>query len=170
MFWEGEVNFVGASFGFLLAAYFDMRTHDEKFFKWMDAEMPSILVGIFFVDIAAFFTGAIYGSETSMFWGVRYETFGVDILNAVHPVTLYAAICHLILFFCTKKHQLVYEKVQGKLALKTTIFFFMIEFFLQFFRGDKTFIVTGNIRLEQVFALIFLIFLFFVLKYRSKSS
>ncbi len=170
MFWEGEVNFVGASLGFLGASYFDMRAHDEKFFEWMDAAIPSILVGIFFVDIAAFFTGAIYGNETDMFWGVRYETFGVDILNPVHPVTLYAAAFHLGLFLWAKKHQPIYEKLSGKLSLKSAIFFFIIEFFLQFFRGDKTLILLDTIRLEQVFSLIFLIFLFFALKSRKKSS
>ncbi|MDH3324994.1 MAG: prolipoprotein diacylglyceryl transferase, partial [Candidatus Peregrinibacteria bacterium] len=114
-FWDGEVHFLGSLLGFLLVAYFDLRAHDKSFFKWLDAGIPSILVGVFIVDIAGFFTGAVYGNETSLFWGVQYETSGVDILNPVHPVTIYAAILHFLIFRWTKLYQKAFSRIPGKL-------------------------------------------------------
>ncbi|MCK5461029.1 prolipoprotein diacylglyceryl transferase [Candidatus Gracilibacteria bacterium] len=155
-FWEGEIYFFGALVGFLFAMYLDLRKQKENFLQWLDLAVPAIFLGVLIVDWAQFFTGAIYGKETDFFWGVQYETFGVEILNPVHPVSLYAFLAHFWIFHGIKKYEKKLEKFPGKLSFQAGILFFSTDFLLQFVRGDNTFMLFDFWRIEQVFDVVML--------------
>ena len=127
---------------------------------WLDQAMGSLFLGILIVDIAAFLTGAIYGCETILPWGIQYETFGVDILNPTHPVSVYAFIAHFITYSWIRRHEFFADRFPGKLTFFAGIAFFGIDFVLQFFRGDSTLLVFEIIRIEQLFDFFALIFFF----------
>jgi len=105
-------------------------------------------------DVGGFFTGALYGSETGLFWGIKYNAMGVKILSPVHPVTIYALLGHILLWFAAKHYWLKWKKTPGKLATMLGIWFFTLEFLWQFFRGDETLLLPGGIRLEQLLSLL----------------
>jgi len=158
-FWDGGINFYGSLIGCLLTARWDLKKHGYTFSQWIDIAIPSILLGILITDIAAFLTGATYGKETTLPWGIQYQTFGVDILNPVHPISLYAFFIHLWLLYWTKGHEKTYERFPEKLAIRTGILFFMADFFLQFLYGDKTYLLYEMLRIEQIIDLVIIIFL-----------
>lgn len=159
-FWDGELNFIGMSLGMIGMMYYELQKRKMDFIRWIDAAITPFLFGVLILDIAAFLTGALYGRETTMPWGIQYETFSVDILSPVHPVTIYAFLLHLPLYFWAKRYVHVYERLRGRLAIRAGIFFFLIDLFLQFFRGDPTLYILGTIRIEVLFDILILIFLF----------
>jgi phosphatidylglycerol:prolipoprotein diacylglycerol transferase len=163
-FWDGGISFWGIIFGFLSVAIFNLKIHKESIAKWGDAISLSILIGFLILDVAGFFTGAIYGRETSLFWGIRYETFEVDLLKPIHPVTLYAAIAHLWIFQRIKRKMNIWERKPGKIFLYTMFLIFMIDFFLQFFRGDPSLEFFGFLRLDAVFDLVVMVAILFFMK------
>ena len=147
-FWEGEINFYGAMFGFLTTMYLDLKYNKKSPGKWFDLGITSFLLGILITDLGAFLTGALYGRETVLPWGIQYETFGVEIVNPVHPLPLYAFILHLILLQWTKEKQKKTAKTPGKIFLKTLTIFLLIDFLLQFLRGDFSYYFF-NMRIAQ---------------------
>ncbi len=153
-FWEGRISFYGAILGFLLTMYFDCKNHGKNFWKWVDIGGSSFILGILILDIGAFLTGGIYGSETSLPWGIQYETFGVDIVSPVHPVTLYLFVAHLLLRFWVKRKEAKNNFKIGHLFLRTFITFFVIDFIFQFLRQDET-IYFWFFRVEQLFDVLF---------------
>jgi len=167
-FWEGEIHTIATGIGFLSAAFFDLRSRGEDFKKWLDLAVSPFLVAVILIDVGGFITGAVHGTETSMFWGIRYETFGVESLNPVHPVTLYAALAHTIVFRWARSRARIFEKIPGALALRVAIFYFSIDFFLQSFRGDPTIWIFGKVRLEQILDFVILAILFFAWRGRGK--
>ena len=153
-FWEGNINFYGSLLGFLLIAQWDLKKHGYTFPQWIDIAMPSFLLGTVFADIAAFMTGAIYGKVTSLPWGIKYETFGVDILDPVHPIAIYALIVHLWLLSWAKSHEKLYERHGEKLAIRVGLIFFAFDFLLYFLSGDQAYLIFDILRIEQVFCLL----------------
>ncbi|MBT6831828.1 hypothetical protein HOA64_02095 [bacterium] len=154
--WEGEIDFFGALAGGLSLMAWDLRRNQMKFWRWLDAAMASFFIFILGTDLSGFFTGRVYGIETKLPWGVQYETFGVDILAPVHPVTLYAFVFHLILLRWIVGNIDKFSKNPGHLAKIAAMIFFATDFFLQFLRGDATIVVWEFFRIEQIvdFALV----------------
>ena len=161
-FWDGKINFWGAAVGFFGAAFWDFRKAPEKLKKWLDLAVPSFLIGLILVNFAQFLTGSVYGQKTDLFWGVQYETFGVDLLFPLHPVPIYAAIFHIWLFFFARaRARLWTEKFPGRLFFRTAIFFFAADAVLQFLRGERSIFDFGFVRGEVFLDLIAIIILIF---------
>jgi len=165
-FWESEIHFIGFMLGFLLVMYTDLLKHHKKPWQWIDSGIfPFLLVAII-ADLAGFLTGAMYGVETNLFWGVKYEAMGVKILSPVHPVTLYALIGHVGIWFAAKHYWKKWKKIPGKLATMVGILFFGLDALWQFLRADDTFMLFGAMRVEQ--SLDIIICLSLVWWYRKK--
>ncbi len=158
-FWEGEINFYGAMLGLLLYARWDLKHHGYAFSQWLDMAVKPFLIGMVIVDIAAFVSGAVYGTETSLPWGVQYETFGVDILNPVHPIPLYSFLIHFWLLVWSSRRAKGYEKTPEKLAIRVGLLFFIADFLLQFLYGDKVELVFDLVRWNQVFDVVAILIL-----------
>lgn len=158
-FWDGEMHFLGTMFGFIALMWRDLHKSNKAFFQWTDAAMVPLFLGFMIADIGGFLTGAIYGTETALPWGVQYETFGVDILTPVHPVTLYAFLIHLWIWWYLRKREATWERFSGRMTIKAAFFFFGADLLLQFFRGDSTFMVFDFIRAEIILDVCVLAFL-----------
>lgn len=153
VFWDGEVNFWGIMLGGLVAMAWDLKKHGYSFLRWIDVAIPSIMIGVILVDFIQFFTGSVYGTETTLFLGVQYETFGVETLAAVHPVTLYAVLPHIILLNWALKKQKLWERQPGTLTFVIGLCFFVLHFFLEFLYGNAALMVGDLLRIGQVFSL-----------------
>ncbi len=166
-FWKGSLHPLGAIVGFLLTMILDFKLNKISIWQWLDLGIISFLIGQIITDIAGFLTGEVYGTETSFFWGVKYETFGVAIINPVHPVTLYALLLHLWLLLFLKKRATRWGNFLGKSAIWGIFIFFIIDFFMQFFRADPS-ISIGILRIEQIIDVILIIILWWEIKSLKK--
>lgn len=167
-FWEGELHYLGIFLGFLMTMYFDLKKHKLNFLKWLDLAIPSAFLMLLIIDLAQFLTGAIYGKETDLPWGIYYETFGVELLNSLHPVSIYAFIAHFWMLNWVRKKERKFTKFPGKLALNAGICVFAFDFFLQFFRGDETILIINFWRIEQIFDLILILIFGAILRWQKK--
>lgn len=168
-FWDGELNFYGALLGFMGSMWWSLYRTTSSFLHWVERGIPSFLLAIMIVDLAGFFTGARYGSETVLPWGVQYETFGVDILKPTHPVALYAFALHGVLLWWVRRYQMSYSRSAGKMIFRAGVFFFLIDFLLQFVRGNLAPEVFHFFRIEQIFDIIIVRFLFWVFRVWKKK-
>ncbi len=153
VFWDGEINFWGAAIGFLVLMAMDLKRQKYSFLRWLDVAIPSILLGFVLADLIQFFTGSVYGTETNFFLGVQYETFGVETLAPVHPVTLYALIPHLLLTNIALKKQPLWERLPGRLTFVIGICVFLLQFLLEFWHGNPTVMLGETFRIGQAFSL-----------------
>ena len=154
VFWDGEVEPFGAMLGTFLMMAFDFRKEKESIWKWLDLAVPSAMIFLIFMDFIQFVTGAVYGIETTLPWGIRYETFGVETLTPVHPVTLYAVIPHIILLNWGLKKQVFLERKPGRLTLLTALWAFSLNFLLLYLYGGETIIIADALSLSQILSLI----------------
>jgi phosphatidylglycerol---prolipoprotein diacylglyceryl transferase len=159
-FWDGTVHFWGVLAGFLGTMWWTIKDKNIPFLRWLDQMVVPLFIGLLIVDIAMFLTGAVYGRETILPWGIQYETFGVDLLKPTHPVSIYAFIAHLIAYSWLRKHIVFTDRFPGRLIFFAGVAFFAIDFLVQFFRGDSTVQLFGVIRIEQLFDFFALIFFF----------
>lgn len=158
VFWEGDLHFIGFIIGALGMLTWDLFRAGYKALPWIDRIMHPFLVGMILFDLVVFLTGVYYGSETNLPWGIRYETFGVDNINPVHPVSLYALVAHLGMIYWLKKHEVRLLRTPGKITLVVFTGFFLLDFFLQFFRGDRTIMVFDFLRAQQIADILFIAF------------
>ena len=156
-FWEGGLDSVGMLIGFVAMMYWDFKSTDFHLFRWLDTLVIPLVIGIMILDVGFFLTGAIYGIPTDLFWGVRYETFGVELITPVHPITLYALILHVFVYLWVKKNHNRLRERFGLLFFHVLWWLFLINFLISFLRADPDLYLFGMIRLEQVLNLIVLI-------------
>ncbi len=168
-FWDEGFHFLGFLIGFLTLMIFDLRTRKIDALRWIDTLVKPFLVAVLIMDIAGFLTGHVYGKETSLWWGIQYETFTVDILNPIHPVTIYAFLFHAWLLFWISRSHTILTTYSGKLAIRFAILFFGFELFLEFFKGNPTLIIFDFLRVNQILLLVALIFLFIFGHLHKKS-
>jgi len=157
-FWDGTIHFWGVALGFLGMMWWTMKKQNIPLLRWLDQMVIPFFIALLIVDIAAFLTGAVYGRETILPWGIQYETFGVDILKPTHPVSVYAFIAHAIAYSWIRRNIVLTDRFPGRLIFWAGVAYFSIDFLLQFFRGDSTVSVFGIIRIEQIFDVLALIF------------
>lgn len=170
VFWEGGLNFIGFMGFFLVALYFDTRNIQFSLWRWLDHGVIPFLIGVLLNDMANFLTGNVYGIPTSLPWAVQYETFSVDIIDPVHPVSLYAFVLHGILFFWAEKNKSFLLRIPGKFFMKMFQIFIVLQFFLFFLRGDAQTLVLGILKIDQILLLAVLIGVIFLRKKEISSK
>ena len=170
-FWEGTLDFLGVIIGFVLALLLDFRIQKKNVLRWLDIAILPTYIGIIITDVAGFLTGAIYGKETELFWGVRYETFGVESINSVHPITLYALLIHCWIYFWIRSREPRWLNFPGRLAAWGGFLFVATDFLIQFMRADQT-IYVGILRISQIFEILLMIVLWWYVKrfHRTKKK
>lgn len=170
--WDKGISFWGVVLGISAGLYIKGRKHEESTDKWFDLLVISLLAGMVFGNIGAFLEGINYGKETSLPWGVTFESIFIQYTVPIHPVQLYAALYTLILAITgiTLLAKKVF-KIDGTLALLGTFFYGLFRFFEESVRGDET-LVFLNLR-EGHWLGIFLMLLagiFLILRYNKFKS
>lgn len=160
-FWEGGVYLYAVFLSFLGLAYWYLRDTENIFWRWLDNSVYPFLIAFLIVDLGAFLSGGIYGTPATIFgknlpWGVKYETFSVDVLSAVHPVTIYLLILHGLLLLLLWKKSAKLQRRIGQRGLLMLIGFTFADFLTSFFRYYKYGIVAGINIHQVVFVVVFL--------------
>jgi len=168
--WDKGLSLWGGVLVGVIALYFLCKKNDQDFFKWMDSLVPAFLIGLAIASLGLFLDGAQYGNETSLPWGVNFESPAIKYTVPIHPTQIYILLYSgliatgLIVF---RDHKF-FEK-NGSLATLGIMAFSFMHFLQEFVRGDDATILLG-IRLPMIAtALIFIIStIFYIYNYNKK--
>lgn len=154
--WDKGLNIWGAIIAFLIYFALLCKKHEQDFYKWMDAIIPAIILGLAISHMGAFFEGSNYGHETSLPWGVNFESPSIKYAVPIHPTQIYAAIYSVALFtsliLLNKSKKIAELKNKGFIAFAGVGGYQFFRFLEEFLRGDDVWIVFG-IRFPQIVAL-----------------
>ena len=169
-FWDKGLNFAGALTAFLLYLYHLCKKNDQDFWAWMDALIPSAILGLAIFHMGAFFDGINYGRETSLPWGVNFESPSIKYAVPIHPTQIYAFLYSAVissvlihLNYHNKKIRSMTKK--GFLALIGIIAYNSLRLIEEFVRGDDVIMVFG-IRISQITTFVTLAVAIFYFKRR----
>ena len=157
--WQGGMSFHGGVIGIIISTILFAKKNNENIFKYLDIIALVSPIGIFFGRIANFINSELYGKETVLPWGVKFEK--IDNLYR-HPSQLYEAffeglILLVILIFFQKS---VSAKNPGFISGIFLIFYSFFRFVIEFFRVPDAQLgyVFLNLSMGQILCLIFFIF------------
>ncbi|MBQ4133146.1 MAG: prolipoprotein diacylglyceryl transferase [Desulfovibrionaceae bacterium] len=127
--WEGGMSFHGGMIGLIAAVFYFARQTRRSFFQVGDFIAPLVPLGLLAGRIGNFINGELWGSVTSMPWGVVFKGGGP---LPRHPSQIYEALLEgLILglalwLYSAKPH--IPGRVCGMFLLGYGIFRFAVEF------------------------------------------
>jgi len=127
--WEGGMSFHGGLIGIVLAVLWFAQKTRRNFFQVGDFVAPLVPLGLFAGRVANFINGELWGSVTSMPWGVVFKGGG-DLPR--HPSQLYEAtleglVLGIILWIYSAKPR-ADGKVSGLFLMGYGCFRFLVEF------------------------------------------
>ncbi len=157
-FWDKGLDLWGALLAFTITFYFlCKKSEDQDFYKWLDVFAPAVIIGMALGHIGAFFDGVNYGNETSLPWGVNFESPAIKYTVPIHPTQIYAFVYSLLigigLIFLSKNPKIAALEKKGFIGILGIIVYQFMRFLEEFVRGDDTVLIFG-IRLPQILALI----------------
>lgn len=150
--WDQGFSFWGAALGFMIILSYKLIKEQEELWKWYDALIVPLLIGMGIVNIGQFLGGTSYGTPTNLPWGIKYETINVLYTVPVHPVQFYSILIIALLLWTKKKlskKTKIFER-SGNTALFLTSSGSFCYFLLDFLMGTETINVFG-IRLNTIF-------------------
>lgn len=141
--WDQGFSFWGALIGFTAALLYRLHRSEENKWKWLDALVVPLIIGMMIGAIGNFLGGYAYGNPTELPWGVRYEVYNVKYTVPVHPVQLYQFL--FLGLILVAKNKLNKKTAFFQTPGNSTIFYMWILslglFILEFFRGDDTLLI-----------------------------
>ena len=161
--WNGGMSFHGGLLGVIVMSVWFAKKHNHNPYIYLDVVSLVAPIGILFGRIANFINSELYGKETTLPWGVRFEK--IDEIYR-HPSQLYEAFLEgLILFFI-----LIYflktssAKNPGFVSGIFLIFYSVFRFFIEFLRipDEQLGYVLFNLSMGQILCLVFFIFGFYL--------
>ena len=170
MIWEGGMSFHGGLLGVIIATYGFSKKNNINPFLFLDLISMSAPIGIFLGRIANFINSELYGRETDLFWGVKFEK--VDD-NFRHPSQIYEAIFEGIILFLLLNYffkKFLY-KTPGLISAIFLIFYSTFRFFIEYTREPDIQIgyILYNLSLGQMLSLLFLVFGIFLFYKKNES-
>lgn len=159
-FWDRGLNLWGAVAAFLITLYHLCKKEDQDFWRWLDTIIPALILAMGFAHIGAFFEGINYGHETSLPWGVNFESMSIKYAVPIHPTQIYAALYSFALSaflpYLANSKKIQQLKKTGFIGLFGITAYNILRFLEEFLRGDDTLTIFG-IRIAQIVALIIFI-------------
>lgn len=171
--WDKGLNLWGGMIAFFVALFFYCKKSDQDFFKWIDAIIPSLIIGLAIGHIGTFFDGIAYGKPSSLPWAVNFESPSIKYTVPIHPTQIYAflysTIIAISLYMLSHNEKIKSLEKQGFLGLLGATIYTFFKFLEEFVRGDDIFLILG-IRLSQIFAFIVFIStgIFLYLRYNKR--
>ena len=130
--WQGGMSFHGGLLGIIAVSIWFAKKNNQNAYNYLDIVSLVAPIGIFFGRIANFINSELYGTETSIFWGVKF----VQIDNLYrHPSQLYEAFFEglilfiILLYFRNKGFLKKPGFISGLFLIFYSIFRFIIEFY-----------------------------------------
>ena len=171
--WQGEMSFHGGVIGIIIVSVWFANKNKHIVFNYLDVISLVAPIGIFFGRISNFINSELYGTQTSLPWGVKF--IKVDNLYR-HPSQLYEAlfeglILFLILIYFHKK---IINKKPGFISGLFLVFYSIFRFVIEFFRvpDDQLGYLLFNLTMGQIISFVFLLFGSYLViqKYENKKE
>ncbi|MCK4244627.1 MAG: prolipoprotein diacylglyceryl transferase [Candidatus Omnitrophica bacterium] len=170
----GNVSFgaiLGGAIALFIFLYLNRFTR-PRFWEALDVFSPPTALGIFFGRLGCFFAGCCHGKPAfGLPWAVVYNNpLSACVYKGIpiHPTQLYEAFGALLLFFFLlflfKK-----ELFKGQLCWIFFLFYGVLRFGVEFFRGDPRPMVTPYLSLGQVICIGFILFSISALLWRNRT-
>ena len=160
-FWEGGFAYYGSMILVAFVAVYFVRRWRWSFLQIADIGALSVLAATVVAKIGSFLSGNDYGRLTNLPWGLSFSYLEGD----RHPTQLYEAFFALVLLFCLYR---LYKKTIHSVTFRSgAVFFYFLffssvgRFFLEFFRGDSSYL--GPVKLAQLLAFLLAVFSLFSL-------
>ena len=157
--WQGGMSFHGGLLGVIITTIWFAKRNDQDPYIYLDVVSLVAPIGIFFGRIANFLNSELYGKETALPWGVKFEKID-EVFR--HPSQLYEAFFEgLILFFILiyfRKN--ILAKNPGFISGIFLIFYSAFRFLIEFLRipDEQLGYVLFNLSMGQILCLVFFIF------------
>tara|TARA_B100000989_G_scaffold220737_1_gene168517 strand:- start:3536 stop:4318 length:783 start_codon:yes stop_codon:yes gene_type:complete len=156
--WQGGMSFHGGLIGVILATILYSKKNNQNPYIYLDVVSSVAPIGIFFGRIANYINSELYGTETSLPWGVKFVK--IDNLYR-HPSQLYEAIFEgallfIILMYLRSRNSM---KVPGLISAMFLIIYSIFRFLIEFFRipDEQLGYILFNLSMGQILSIIFLI-------------
>ncbi|HBB02253.1 MAG: prolipoprotein diacylglyceryl transferase, phosphatidylglycerol:prolipoprotein diacylglycerol transferase [Candidatus Peregrinibacteria bacterium GW2011_GWF2_38_29] len=161
--WDKGLSFWGAIAGITIAFYWYAKRTRENMMKWGDVLTVSILLGMIFGYIGAFFDGTNYGSPTELPWGISFENIEIPYTIPIHPVQIYGTLFLIVLTITLGVLMLKNKIKQGNIMFIGIISYSGFRFLEEFWRGNEALEILG-IRFAHIASMsVFIISLIFFL-------
>jgi phosphatidylglycerol:prolipoprotein diacylglycerol transferase len=158
--WDKGLSAWGAIAAFLISIYFLAKKREQSFWKWFDILVPALIIILAITSLGGFFEGINYGRETSLPWGVNFESPTIKYTVPIHPTQIYAflysAIIAASLIILNHSIKTREKKIEGIVGMSGVIAYSILRFLEEFVRGDDTWIIFG-IRSAQIITAIVII-------------
>lgn len=92
--WEGGLASHGAIITIFLATLYFCRKRNISFYNFVDLVSIPVALGAAFIRVGNFLNSELVGKVTSVPWAVKFAGYE----GLMHPVQLYQALGHLIIF------------------------------------------------------------------------
>jgi phosphatidylglycerol:prolipoprotein diacylglycerol transferase len=152
IFYGAVLLAICACLGYIFATRLPLR-------RTLDCLAPAIALGIAINSLGALAAGSDYGTPTEKPWGVVYKHAlatlwsGTPLGVRLHPVQLYEALAAFALFVLLWSW-LARRACDGDLAATFLFAYGMILYFLDFYRGNRSFVFHGAITCTQAIAVV----------------
>ena len=126
--------------------------------RTLDCLAPAAALGLAIASLGALAAGSDYGSPTDKPWGVVYKHglaalwSGTPLGIPLHPVQLYQALI-LFLLFGLLLFWLPRRKHDGDLAAAFLFAYGLSLYFLDFYRGNRSYLFHGALTVTQLLAI-----------------
>ena len=157
--WNGGMSFHGGLLGVIIMSMWFAKKHSYNSYIYLDVVSLVAPVGIFFGRIANFINSELYGKETALPWGVKFEK--IDEIYR-HPSQLYEAffeglLLFIILIYFSKSSS---AKNSGFISGIFLIFYSTFRFLIEFLRipDEQLGYVLFSFSMGQILCLVFFIF------------
>lgn len=118
--WKGGMSFHGGVLGVLIATLLFARVNKVDVFRLGDLITAAAPIGIFFVRIANFINGELWGRPTSLPWGVVFPDAGI---MPRHPSQIYEALLEGLLLFIILRIATHHAKLLNRRGVVAGMFF-----------------------------------------------
>ena len=156
--WQGGMSFHGGLIGVIVASIWFAKKNNQNPYIYLDVVSIVAPIGIFFGRVANFINSELYGTETSLPWGVKF--LKIDNLSR-HPSQLYEAFFEGILLFVILIYlrNKISIKIPGFISAIFLIIYSTFRFIIEFVRVPDEHLgyILLNLSMGQIMSLIFLI-------------
>jgi len=171
--WQGGMSFHGGLMGVIIATIWFAKRNGHNSFYYLDIVSIVAPIGIFLGRISNFINSELYGTETSLPWGVQF----IQVDNLLrHPSQLYEAIFEgfilfiILIFFKNRGFLNFPGLISGIFLVLYSLFRFVIEFFRV--PDEQLGYLIFNFSMGQIISLIFFMAGIFLItiKYEIKTN
>jgi len=159
MIWKGGMSFHGGVVGVIIATYYFSKKNNIDTFIFLDLISLSAPIGIFLGRVSNFINSELYGRQTDLFWGVKFEK--IDNLSR-HPSQIYEALLEGILLFLLLNYffKNYKNRLNGFISSLFLIIYSFCRFLIEFTREPDIQLgyFFNTLTMGQIISVIFFIF------------